>query len=38
MVLEGEKGSLVKVAVETLERGKEQTDKTALNYQHVRLE
>jgi hypothetical protein len=30
MVLEGEKGSLVKVAVEILERGKEQTDKAAL--------
>jgi hypothetical protein len=30
MVLEGEKGSLVKVAVESLERGKEQTDKAAL--------
>jgi hypothetical protein len=30
MVLEGEKGSLVKVAAGNLERGKEQTDKTAL--------
>jgi hypothetical protein len=28
MVLEGEEVSLVKVAVETLERGKEQTNKT----------
>jgi hypothetical protein len=29
MVLEGEKGSLVKAAVETLERGKEPTNRTA---------
>jgi hypothetical protein len=30
MVPEGEKGSRVKAAVEILERGKERTDKTAL--------
>ena len=30
IVLEREKGSLEKVAVETLERGKERTNKTAL--------
>ena len=30
MVLEEEEGSLVKAAVEILERGKEQTDKAAL--------
>ena len=30
MVLEGEEGNLVKVAVEILERGKEQTDKSAI--------
>lgn len=30
MVLEREKGSLEKVAVETLERGKERTNKTVL--------
>jgi hypothetical protein len=30
MVLEGERGNLVKVAVEIRERGKERTNKTAL--------
>jgi hypothetical protein len=30
MVLEGERDSLVRVAVEILERGKERTDKAAL--------
>jgi hypothetical protein len=30
MVLEGEEGNLVKVVVEILERGKEQTDRTAI--------
>ena len=37
MVLEGEEVSLVRVAVEILEREKERTDKTALSKQSAAL-